>query len=141
MILIYRALVLGTKDEYVCGFYCYDECHKRHLMITNAMHGLSETRIDETTLSIHFENMLDSQGNKIFASLSEDGKGGDMLSVHQFVLELGQNLGVEENEKTFECVSLFKKEGMCFSINNCIEPYYAYSGLHEESFKVTGIQK
>lgn len=25
------------------------------------------------------ENMLDSQGNKIFASLNEDGKGGDIL--------------------------------------------------------------
>ena len=35
--------------------------------------------IDSTTLSIHFPNMLDSQGNKIFASLSEDGKGGDII--------------------------------------------------------------
>lgn len=33
--------------------------------------------IDESTLAIHFPNMLDSQGNKVFASLSEDGKGGD----------------------------------------------------------------
>ena len=31
------------------------------------------------TLSINFPNMLDSQGNKIFASLQEDGKGGDIL--------------------------------------------------------------
>lgn len=36
--------------------------------------------IDESTLSIHFEDMLDSQGNKIFASLSEDGKGGDIIT-------------------------------------------------------------
>ena len=36
-------------------------------------------RIDITTLSIHFPDMLDSQGNKIFASLQEDGKGGDIL--------------------------------------------------------------
>lgn len=35
--------------------------------------------IDPTTLSIHFKDMTDSQGNKIFASLSEDGKGGDIL--------------------------------------------------------------
>lgn len=33
--------------------------------------------IDPTTLAIHFPDMLDSQGNKIFASLREDGKGGD----------------------------------------------------------------
>lgn len=37
--------------------------------------------IDPTTLSIHFPDMLDSQGNKIFASLSEDGKGGDILDI------------------------------------------------------------
>ncbi len=35
--------------------------------------------IDSTTLAIHFPDMLDSQGNKIFASLNEDGKGGDRL--------------------------------------------------------------
>lgn len=35
--------------------------------------------IDISTLSIHFPDMLDSQGNKIFASLQEDGKGGDMF--------------------------------------------------------------
>ena len=36
-------------------------------------------RVDPTTLAIHFPDMLDSQGNKIFASLNEDGKGGDIL--------------------------------------------------------------
>lgn len=35
--------------------------------------------IDVTTAAIHFSDMLDSQGNKIFASLSKDGKGGDIL--------------------------------------------------------------
>ena len=34
-----------------------------------------------TTLAIHFPNMLDIQGNKIFASLSEDGKGGDIVKI------------------------------------------------------------
>ncbi|MCT7551948.1 hypothetical protein N5T67_03755 [Aliarcobacter butzleri] len=37
------------------------------------------TEIDPTTLSIHFPNMLDSQGSKIFASLQENGKGGDRI--------------------------------------------------------------
>ena len=36
------------------------------------------TEIDIATLAIHFPDMLDSQGNKIFASLQEDGKGGDI---------------------------------------------------------------
>jgi len=30
------------------------------------------------TISIHMEDMTDSEGNKIFASLSSDGKGGDI---------------------------------------------------------------
>ena len=33
--------------------------------------------IDSSTLAISFNDMIDSEGTKIFASLSEDGKGGD----------------------------------------------------------------
>ena len=47
---------IRTKEDYIGGEICY-------------LH----------TLSIHFPDMLDSQGNKIFASLQEDGKGGDIL--------------------------------------------------------------
>ena len=35
--------------------------------------------IDPTTLAIHFPDMIDSQGNRIFASLQDDGKGGDIV--------------------------------------------------------------
>ena len=34
-------------------------------------------RIDQKTLAIHFPSMIDKNGKKIFASLSEDGIGGD----------------------------------------------------------------
>lgn len=47
---------IRTKDDYIGGEVCY-------------LH----------TLSINFPDMLDSQGNKIFASLQKDGKGGDIL--------------------------------------------------------------
>ena len=47
---------IRTKDDYIGGEICY-------------LH----------TLSINFPNMLSIQGNKIFASLSENGKGGDIL--------------------------------------------------------------
>ena len=47
---------IRTKDDYIGGEICY-------------LH----------TLSINFPDMLDSQGNKIFASLQEDGKGGDIF--------------------------------------------------------------
>jgi hypothetical protein len=36
--------------------------------------------IDVSTLAIHFPDMIDSEGTKIFASLSEDGKGGDVTT-------------------------------------------------------------
>ena len=47
---------IRTNDDYIGGEICY-------------LH----------TLSINFPNMLSIQGNKIFASLSENGKGGDIL--------------------------------------------------------------
>ena len=47
---------IRTKDDYIGGEVCY-------------LH----------TLSINFPIMLDVKGNKIFASLQEDGKGGDIL--------------------------------------------------------------
>ena len=101
---IYRALKLGTKDEYVEGFLyqdiiCYvpsdgfkpDEYKKAVDTETwFIMDNLSNTSmIDTTTISIHFPNMLakdsdryNSSGEKdlrVFASLQLDGKGGDIL--------------------------------------------------------------
>lgn len=47
---------IRTKDDFIGGEICYLD-----------------------TLSINFPIMLDVKGNKIFASLQEDGKGGDIL--------------------------------------------------------------
>ena len=96
---IFRAKKLDS-NEYVEGFLyqdiiCYvppdgfkpDE-YKKAVDIETwfIMDNLSNTSmIDTTTLSIHFPDMLDSQGNKIFASLSEDGKGGDVCSVNDYI--------------------------------------------------------
>ena len=52
---------IRTKDDYIGGEVCYLD-----------------------TLSINFPNMLDSQGNKIFASLSENGKGGDIMQDDEY---------------------------------------------------------
>lgn len=73
---IYRAKKIDS-DEYVIGWYSSPIIieGKLYLSITNRD---GEHRIDTTTLSIHFPDMMDSQGNKIFASLQEDGKGGDI---------------------------------------------------------------
>lgn len=82
---IYRAKKIGS-DGYVIGYYspAYDI---HHYIITdlgvdtkvNVVYQMSTNihKIDPTTLAIHFPNMTDSQANKIFASFSEDGKGGD----------------------------------------------------------------
>jgi len=59
--------------------------------------------VDPTTLSIHFPDMLDNQGNKIFASLSEDGRGGDIhplgdISKIKIIFKNGCVIGVHHEE-------------------------------------------
>ena len=83
MIPIFRAKKLDS-DEYVKGWYSSPILisGKLYVSITNTD---GEFSIDTTTLSIHFPDMLDSQGNKIFASLQEDGKGGDICSVNDYI--------------------------------------------------------
>lgn len=61
--------------HFICGFTTHDIWDDEEGYF-NFM-GLNE--IDSTTLAIHFPDMLDSQGNKIFASLQEDGRGGDII--------------------------------------------------------------
>ena len=79
---IFRAKKIDS-DEYVMGWYSSPIIieGKTYLSITNKD---GEYRIDPTTLSIHFPDMLDSQGNKIFASLQEDGKGGDIMQDDEY---------------------------------------------------------
>ena len=91
MIPIYRAKKIDS-DEYVIGYCEYIPNDGRSINIINSGCWISwikldnkgfrdrfEVEVDLTTLAIHFPDMIDSQGNKIFASLSEDGKGGDII--------------------------------------------------------------
>ena len=82
MIPKYRAKRLDS-DEYVEGFLTY-EVHERHkkYFITRPPTKINEVftsydRVDPSTLSINFPDMLDKNNKPIFASLSEDGEGGD----------------------------------------------------------------
>ena len=103
---IYRAKKIDS-NEYVIGYYQTETGTNvedknnmfrtlRHIIIDldkyqlrldlfgdKKLHDDSHIReqyeIDPTTLAIHFPSMVDSNGNKIFASLQEDGKGGDIL--------------------------------------------------------------
>ena len=79
---IFRAKKIDS-NEYVLGWLLQD-CFGYYIIPTNnALRCESlnseSIEIDPTTLAIHFPAILDSQGNKIFASLQEDGKGGDIV--------------------------------------------------------------
>ena len=67
-----------------------DNCKNEHHLLNKMLNKLLVNErlehiyeIDPTTISIHFPNMLDSQGNKIFASLQEDGKGGSVANYNR----------------------------------------------------------
>ena len=100
MIPIYRAKKINS-DEYVEGYY-WKSPETLESFIA-AKDDLTKTlvhiKINQTTLAIHFTDMLDSQGNKIFASLSEDGKGGDICYVRDF--SYGDLQGVARYEDNY----------------------------------------
>ena len=77
------------------------ECKNEHHLLNKMLNKLLVNErlehiyeIDPTTLSIHFPDMLDSQDNKIFASLQKDGKGGDIINCY-----LGKNQNIPTRDK------------------------------------------
>lgn len=90
MIPIYRAKKIDS-DEYVIGYYEHIKGargYENNVIKYNKELGRQfincNVSIDVSTLAIHFHDMIDSQGNKIFASLREDGKGGDICSYKHY---------------------------------------------------------
>ena len=71
-----------NSNNYVIGYEYYNHIEDEYY-ITHYVSG-SNYKIDRTTRSINIEDMLDSQGNKIFASLQEDGKGGDIMQDDEY---------------------------------------------------------
>ena len=105
MIPIFRAKKLDS-DKYIIGQYIETEFSNegycdieeqetiiKHCIIKDfrTVHDDYEycnfdiTEIDIATLAIHFPDMIDSQGNKIFASLQKNGRGGDVCSVNDYI--------------------------------------------------------
>ena len=74
---------IRTKDDYIGGEVCY-------------LH----------TLSINFPDIIDSQKNKIFASLQEDGKGGDAMQDddHYGIAKYKDSRFIVEYEDVEECL-------------------------------------
>jgi hypothetical protein len=77
MIPIYRAKMIDS-NEYVVGWL--KTCTDTGVILWIQTRDWIDYQIDESTLAIHFPDMLDIQGNKIFASLSEDGRGGSIFN-------------------------------------------------------------
>ena len=76
MIPQYRAKKIDS-DEYVEGYV--RQALDGKVWIIPIGHIIHFYEIDPKTLAIHFPNsMIDKNGKKIFASLSEDGVGGDI---------------------------------------------------------------
>ena len=73
--------------------------------------------------------MIDSEGNKIFASLSEDGKGGDLL-LHKTLESLGV---ITTGTKT-----IFTSSGFYLGF---ISPIQRLNERNYKEYRVTGIQE
>ena len=87
--------IIGDSNRYGYGFNYY---------------------IDASTLAIHFPNMIDKNGKKIFASLSEDGVGGDKLKSdysnepYRYVYNKGQfSIVTGDNLHDFRWTNVFKE--------------------------------
>ena len=79
---IYRAKKIDS-DEWVEGYLSYDREYEVNRIVVVHKSGKFKTSVhsfDPSTLAIHFDGMVDKDGKKIFAGLSEDGKGGDVLN-------------------------------------------------------------
>ena len=72
-----------NSNNYVIGYEYYNHIEDEYY-ITHYASG-SNYKVDRTTRSINIEDMIDSQGNKIFASLQKNGKGGDICSVNDYI--------------------------------------------------------
>ena len=79
MIPIYRAKSNERKNTYVEGFLIGIDEELNLCTIRTKEDYIGGEICHLDTLSINFPNMINIQGNKIFASLQEDGKGGDIL--------------------------------------------------------------
>ena len=137
----YRAKKIDS-DESVEGFFLPHE--KANVIIVNHnarqmwAHRKSKTsytnidkleyyEIDPSTLAIHFPDMIDSEGTKIFASLSEDGKGGDNLVYPKWV-------GWGEPQNIIR--ASFTNKGMSLKTKDEYSFHWTYQDI-----KVTGIQE
>lgn len=91
---IYRARKIDS-DEWVEG-YLNRNVFTADFSIVGDSNGYGfNNYIDQKTLAIHFPNMTDKNGKKVFASLGEDGVGGDIVKIPDDYDTYGMNAGEE----------------------------------------------
>ena len=155
MIPIYRAKKIDS-DEYVEGQYIetwYDDSEEandtdnagkiKHCIIKDfqTMHDDFEEctftifEIDPSTLAIHFPDMIDSEGTKIFASLSEAGKGGSIFynSYNKYNMYVKYNNG-RILMPVFDCEALTNR------LDYRVQELNMHSFRLQNTIKVTGIK-
>jgi hypothetical protein len=127
---IYRGLKLGTISEYVVG-YLHKSAFDRITINDNyCMHD-----IDPSTLSIHFPDMLASDSDRLlpngekdlrmFASLSKDGKGGDILKCY-----LGTNIeSCTCRTETFKYTGIYRFTIVVYDMD--AYPHIKISGIQQ----------
>ena len=122
---IYRAWC--EKDsEYAVGFFISDD--KENEILTRLDSGEMYARgIDITTLAIHFPDMLDSGGNKIFASLNTNGKGGDIVENYCFSNDYKEQIAIYDN--------------YMFCLVDKDRDIYCLSDIENDGLKIIGVQK
>ena len=131
---LYRGRTTDS-DEYVEGwlYKYYNKTFKTHAYYIFTDHNkMFYNQIDPSTLAIHFPDMIDSEGTKIFASLNMEGVGGDICDVDD-----GARIGV----------FLFHEDAFCIDVRplKVFREDSEFSSLKPAQYrfrtKVTGIQE
>ena len=107
---LYRGKSIKTK-QYVEGYLktCTDTGANVYWIQTKEW---VDYQAEPETLSISFPNMLDSVDNRIFASLSNSGKGGDILEVPYEVNDTEISFTVIINDINLEDFAICKIIGI-----------------------------
>lgn len=111
MIPIYRAKKIDS-NEYVKGWYTDPLIIEGELYIS-ITNKSGTFRVDKTTIAMHFKDMIDAKGSEIFASLQEDGKGGDIFITENSNTRDGDDLWTREEYG--ETTAIFSMHGLNFT--------------------------
>jgi hypothetical protein len=111
MRVLFRAKEKNT-DNYIIGYEYYNHIEDEYY-ITHYITG-NNYKVDKSTRSINFEDMVDSNRNKIFASLQEDGKGGDICQTIDYLNGTLSGIAIYDNF-SFRIHRIGKAMGISFT--------------------------